>query len=167
MNRFEEAIKFVLKLEGGFVNDIHDKGGMTYKGICRKYYPKLKIWNKIDKLLKEDFTSKEINEALKNEDMTEIYDVYRKDYWDKCDCDNRQTPIDIIVFDTAVNMGVSRANEFLKITKRPIAYLQQRINYYKLIVEKNPTQSKFLKGWINRVRNLCDFCSIPKEYLDF
>ena len=51
VSRFLTCLDFIYKMEGGFVNDPQDKGGMTFKGICRKFYPDLKIWNTIDDLL--------------------------------------------------------------------------------------------------------------------
>ena len=33
-------------------------------------------------------------------------------------------------------------------------YAEQRINYYAGIVIKDPSQAKFLKGWLNRVNTI-------------
>jgi lysozyme family protein len=89
-------------------------------------------------------------------------------------------PIALIHFDSCVNTGLKQAAKFLqrsvgvlvdgvigpatlaKIknsdTKAVVGlYLIQRINFYDYLVEKNPTQSVFLKGWLNRVDALRAF----------
>ena len=167
MDRFKKCLNFVLKSEGGFVNNPNDKGGMTYKGICRKYYPDLEIWKICDVLLELGKTPKEINEQLKNENQDEINNIYKKNYWDKLDCDNKEKPFDLICFDTAVNMGVARAKQFLKETNNCSSYIQLRVNYYKKIVENNPSQEVFLNGWFNRVKELCKQCDVQLFYIDF
>lgn len=148
VSRFLTCLDFIYKMEGGFVNDPQDKGGMTFKGICRKYYPDLKVWETIDEFL----PNKNLINSLVS---TEIDDVYKKEYWDRCNCDLIEEPLDLIIFDTAVNMGVGRAKQFLRKTTDPDLYLYLRLDYYKEICKNNPSQNKFLKGWTNRILSLC------------
>lgn len=164
---FKDAMNFIFKWEGGFVNDPRDNGGMTYKGICRRLYPKLKVWDVVDNLLKSNTSVKEINKALSLCNDKEIRDIYYNNYWNPCNCDNLKYPLDIIAFDAAVNMGVKRSKEFLEGTNDPCKVIQRRVDYYKKIVQKNPVQECFLKGWLNRVKSLCDECNVSKEYIDF
>lgn len=147
VSRFKDCLEFIYEMEGGFVNDPLDKGGMTFKGICRKLYPALSIWSSIDSLI----PNKSLINALRSE---EIDSVYKQCYWDKCCCDVMLEPLDLIVFDTAVNMGVGRAKQFLAKTIEPDLYLYLRKDYYLSIVEKNPSQSRFINGWINRLKKL-------------
>lgn len=85
---FENALKIVLNWEGGYVNDPHDPGGETKFGISKKSYPSVDI------------------KSLTLESASEIY---KKDYWLKCRCDDLPIPVAVLVFDTAVNMGVNTA----------------------------------------------------------
>ena len=52
-------------------------------------------------------------------------------------------------------MGQGRAKNFLSHTYEPDVYLYMRKDYYYEIVKKNPSQEKFLNGWINRLKELC------------
>lgn len=166
-NNFNEAIGFILKAEGGFVNNKNDRGGMTYKGICRKNYPELKIWKAVDELLACNTLIKEMNKELSLYSDKEIRDVYYNNYWKPCNCDALKYPVDIIIFDTAINMGPERAKSFLEGTNDPVKILQKRVDRYNYIIEKDPTQECFRKGWYNRVKDLCDFCNVVKDYIDF
>ena len=81
---FEDALKFVLKWEGGYSNDPNDPGGETKFGISKRSYPNLDI---------------------KNLTLKQAKEIYFQNYWLKAGCDKLTSPLDIIVFDTAVNMG--------------------------------------------------------------
>jgi lysozyme family protein len=90
---FEAAVDFVLTAEGGFVDDPSDPGGLTKFGISQRAYPHLNI------------------RELTIEDAKTLY---RKDYWDRCSCDKLPAGIAFIVFDAAVNQGVSASIRILQ-----------------------------------------------------
>jgi lysozyme family protein len=90
---FDKALQIVLSWEGGYVNDPHDPGGETNYGICKKSYPNI------------DIKKLTLNDAA---------DIYRKDYWLKCLCDELPLSVAIVVFDTAVNMGPNAAISLLQ-----------------------------------------------------
>lgn len=127
---FLKAIEFVLKWEGVYSNRQDDPGSETKWGISKKAYPHLNI---------KDLTKEQAIE------------IYRKDYWNKCNCDNLPYPLDIIVFDTAVNCGVQRALTWYQEYPVWSHYLLRRIKHYAEIGQKYP---QFLRGWINRVVDL-------------
>lgn len=128
MTDFDRAMEFVLKWEGGYVNNPFDPGGETKFGISKGAYPMLDI------------------STLQEEDARLIY---RKDYWEKAGCDKLEWPMCLIVFDTAVNMGVRRALEIKEKSFNWTDYLFLRIALYNGL-----NKSTFLKGWINRVLDL-------------
>lgn len=144
---WEKAIQFVLKWEGGLSNDKDDPGGLTIYGICARSYP-----NDVQKMY-------ELWKANKKEEAKKIaIDIYKKNYWDKSGCDNLPYPLDIIVFDTAVNMGVGTAQGILKASQKdPLLYILLRIKRYRDIALANPKSAKFFLGWINRVVDLFTF----------
>jgi hypothetical protein len=79
----------------------------------------------------------------------EAADIYRHDYWEKAGCDELPWPLDMVVFDTAVNMGVRRARGFHARTRCWKAYIIERIAYYNRLNRK-----RYLHGWINRAVDL-------------
>ena len=70
---FEEAVDKVLDHEGGFVDDPADRGGMTFMGISRRWFPDEPFWEKIDALLDE---GRNPNEAM-GELRPDVKDFYR------------------------------------------------------------------------------------------
>jgi len=124
---FEKAIAFTLSWEGTYSDNLNDPGGETKWGISKRAYPNTDIEN----LTKE-----------------QAIEIYRKDYWTCMNCDNLPYPLDIVMFDTGVNMGTGRADIFLRQTMDWRDFLILRITKYSDLAKKNPT---FLRGWINRV----------------
>ena len=128
-NNFDKALKFVLKWEGGYSNDLRDPGGETKYGISKRSYPKLDI---------SKLTLKQAKE------------IYYQNYWLKAGCDKLPYPFNIVVFDTAVNMGRRRANEFLNAYNDWRDYLLKRLYTYS----KFKQAKLYFRGWANRTLDL-------------
>jgi len=144
MTNLESALVFTLKWEGKYVNDPKDPGGETKFGISKRAHP---------------------NEDIKNLTMDRVVEIYSKKYWKPAGCEGLELPLAVCVFDTAVNMGVKRALEFLRLTKEPIAYTTLRRNFYYDLATRKPAMKKFLNGWLNRIvdlRKYVQILSIPK-----
>lgn len=90
---FKKAVEIVLHHEGGLVDDPKDRGGLTNFGISQRAYPEVDI------------------KALTKRSAS---DIYKRDYWNKSSCQHLPDSVAILVFDTAVNMGNSRAAKFLQ-----------------------------------------------------
>jgi len=129
---FDKALKFVLKWEGGYNNDPRDPGGETKYGISKRSYPELDI---------SKLTLKQAKE------------IYYQNYWLKCGCDELPYPFNIVVFDTAVNMGRHRAMEFLDAYNDWRDYLLKRLYTYS----KFKQAKLYFRGWANRVLDLYKF----------
>jgi len=152
---WDTAIEFVLKMEGGHVNDPDDPGGETRYGISKRRYPHLDI---------------------KNLTLLEAKRIYRHDFWDPCKCDDLPREFAISLFDMAVNMGISKAIRTLQVSLRlkddgivgPITiaqahgsdelglkrFLSERLINYHEIISKNTKLSKYARGWFYRVISL-------------
>jgi lysozyme family protein len=83
----------VIGSEGGYTNNPADPGGKTRYGISRRAYSTLDIAN-----LRRD----------------EAEAIYKRDYWDKVRGDDLPPLLALLVFDAAVNNGVSRAALWLQ-----------------------------------------------------
>jgi hypothetical protein len=141
---FEKALNFVLKWEGGYSNDPKDPGGLTIYGISMNSHPN--EVKKMDELWKQGQKDKALEIAK---------DIYKKLYWDRIKGDELKYPFDIIVFDTAVNMGVGTAMQIYSACQGDWKdYLFLRINRYKEIALANKNAQAFLLGWLNRVMDL-------------
>jgi hypothetical protein len=130
---FDKAVRFVLRAEGGLVEHPADPGGLTKYGISKRTYPTLDIAN--------------LTEA-------EAIDIYYRDYWTAVGCDDLRYPLDIIVFDSAVNCGVSRVKKWLVSNPGYIELLFIRLKYYATLSSMKRRYVVFMPGWVMRVVNL-------------
>lgn len=149
---FEQAVEKLFKHEGYISDDPTDSGGLTQYGISQKAYPDLDI--------------RSLTKA-------EAAAIYKKDYWDKCRCDELPDHIRYSVFDFAVNGGVSRAIKTLQscasVKKDGIIgantleaskivskerYALERMFFYCQLVRRNQSQAKFLGGWSLRTMDV-------------
>lgn len=137
-----EYLKWIKEREGGYVNDPDDPGGATNMGITQVTYDLYrKGKNKTPLPVK----------GISDEEVLEIYDVR---YW-RLAGEGLTPPLDLVIFDTAVNMGVGFANELKEVTTDPAVYLSCREAIYRWIT-KSPVSKmrKFRKGWLKRVQLL-------------
>ena len=77
-------------------------------------------------------------------------EIYYQNYWLKAKCDELPAPLNIVVFDTSVNMGRSRAKEFLDKCYGWEDYLLLRLYTYS----KFKQAKIYFRGWANRVLDL-------------
>lgn len=156
---------FILKWEGGFVNDPDDLGGATNKGVTLGTYKQYKKGKGLPEPTVED---------LKNISDEEWTEIFKKMYWDrwKADCINNQSIANILVdfcWASGVN-GIKRPQKILGVTvdgivgDKTIAALNamdpmslffkiknDRIKYIDEICKARPTNKKYKKGWMNRI----------------
>lgn len=162
---FQPCLEFVLKHEGGWSDHPRDPGGATMKGVTLAVYQSYLGRN----------ASKE---ELRNISQEQLVDIYKKLYWDKANCDNLEVGVDLVVFDMAVNSGVSRSARILQscvgaipdgvigpktmnlVSGIPpkdivIKFSNGRENFYKSL----GTFDTFGKGWLRR-NNECEVKAI-------
>jgi lysozyme family protein len=175
---FPEALPFILAKEGEYTNHPADKGGPTNKGVIQREY---------------DVYRKEKNQVLQSVQSIsddEVSDIYRNKYWNVGKCPVLPRRLAIVHFDTAINCGVYQAAKFLQraikcpadgiVGPKTIAalnellkttdevdiihqYLNQRSEFYYGLVEKDPSQRVFIKGWQNRLHDLAAFIQIEND----
>ncbi|WLT32693.1 glycoside hydrolase family 108 protein [Geothrix sp. PMB-07] len=163
----DNALAFTLGNEGGYVNHPADPGGATNFGIIQRNLDK---WNGAHPEL--GFPG-DVKDLTKDQAST----IYRTDYWRWDGLSD--AAIAIKLFDIGVNCSLEVAVKLLQkalntLITAPIsvdgqpgpatlgaanaqspsalmqALCQAQKNYYQSIVDRNPSQSVFLKGWLRR-----------------
>jgi len=110
---FDAAFNRTMEHEGlaKLTNDSHDPGGMTYSGISRRYWPEWEGWKLIDEWLAT-------GRRMSVEPLDQLVrDFFRVNFWHRIQGDKLASlapGIAYEVFDTAVNMDVTRAVSFLQ-----------------------------------------------------
>lgn len=145
---FDQAVDFVLRHEGGYVDHPKDPGGETNFGISKRAYPNL------------DIASLTIEQAK---------EIYFRDYYSKLPA-GLPDRLANLVFDTAVNAGMSRAVRILQTAVGTYAdgewgpasqralerhsedevlakFCAERVMFYARL----ETFQTFGKGWVKRV----------------
>jgi len=154
---FDDALKALLKHEGGFVNHPADPGGMTNLGVTKK--------------VMEEWVGRPVSEQdMRSLTPEDVAPIYKAKYWDAIKGDDLPAGVDMCVFDCAVNSGVGRASKFLqevagvnadgKIGPATLAAVkakpaEQIIEAFcerrQKFLESLPTFKTFGKGWTTRV----------------
>lgn len=160
--RFQRCVRLVLAHEGGYVDHPLDPGGATNLGVTLGVAREAGL----DKDRDGDVDKADVK-ALTPADAAK---VYRERYWLAAACDKLPAGVDYIVFDTAVNMGVSRAARYVQtavsvrpdgvigpMTLRAVAKMNPRVLVGLIFVQRRAfyTSSQnfpaFGKGWIKRL----------------
>lgn len=100
-SNFNNALREVLKSEGGFSNHPSDPGGMTNLGVTAQTWGD---W------VGHTPSEKEMRELTPEK----VAPLYKRRFWDACRADDLVSGVDYCVFDTAVNSGPGRAVKFLQ-----------------------------------------------------
>ena len=159
LNRF---FNHLMTLEGGnkLVNNPKDPGGLTKFGISKRAYP---------------------DEDIENLTLARVRELFLRDYWKPCYCDELPEAVAIVVCDTAFNCGKGIAIKFLQqllglkadgiigpktldaiskiendfhlLKSFVLRYTNLRISYYQSL----PTWKTFGKGWVNRANSILIF----------
>ena len=148
MGDFIQCMTVILAEEGGLAHHHRDPGGLTKFGISQRAYPNL------------DIASLTREQALS---------IYRADYWMKINGDALPTGLDLLVLDTAINMGCLTATMMLQdalgitmdgqIGPITLAHAHQAMpailgDYCALRAwryEINRNEDAFGKGWFRRL----------------
>ncbi len=161
MDYFPACLTELLKLEGGYVNDPHDPGGVTNLGVT------IAVWR--------EWTGGAVTIAdMHGLTPAKVAPLYRAHYWNAICGDQLPGALAACVFDFAVNSGVGRAGRYLqnlvgavvdghigpgtlKAVQKFIAAhgqaetVRQYENARRAFYRSLPTFPHFGKGWLNRV----------------
>jgi len=108
---YDECFRILIKHEGGYSNHYADRGGMTFMGISRKFWPNVPIWDRIDMILDAGGGKEEINMLLDDDEMVGIVkEFYKREFWTKTLCDRiSNLHLASTHFNFAVNAGIRKA----------------------------------------------------------
>lgn len=130
MSDFGRCVTFVIDdLEGGD-KVIRDSGGATKWGISERAHPHLDI------------------EQLTRQEALEIYE---REYWSPPHCGNLPWPRDLVIFDCAVNQGISAAIDIEHAAIDAYEAIILRIERYVHLCNVNERLRPNLRGWMNRM----------------
>ncbi len=169
---FQASLPFVLRWEGGYVDHPDDPGGATNRGVTQKVYD---AWRRRQGQAPRDVRQLEDGELAA---------IYEGDYWLPPRCDLLQRELDLVQFDTAVNMGTGRAVKLLQASLGCAAdgdfgpatraaaqgcdlgaavagYCREREGFYRRLAAQRPKLAVFLKGWLNRLNALRKEVGLP------
>lgn len=152
---FDQAFEKLIGHEGGYVCNPADPGGETRYGISKRSYPL---------------------EDIKGMTLDRAKEIYRRDFWDKCQADELADEVRFDVFDAAVNSGVKQSIKWLQRAVNTTddgvlgpatmaacrvlpGYVQHaRFNGHRLqFMASLPTWTTFGRGWAIRVsKNLLE-----------
>lgn len=168
MANVEKLAPFILKWEGGFVNDPDDLGGATNKGVTLATY--------MQYCRKKGYPVPTV-ERLKNLSEREWTEILKTMYWDRWKADRiaNQSVANILVdwvWASGVH-GIKRPQKLLGVAVDGIvgnqtlaavnakdakelffAIKADRIRFIDEICKARPANEKFRRGWMNRINNL-------------
>lgn len=156
-----KLIPFILRWEGGFVNDPDDAGGATNKGVTIATF-------------RHFFGNDATIEQLKRISDEQWFHIFKVGYWDRWRADEIACQsIANIVVDwvwASGQFGITQVQKILGVNPdgivgpktlaalngRPADALfhqirAARIAFVENIVRRKPSQKKFLNGWKNRI----------------
>ena len=93
MTWFDQCFEKLIAHEGGVSENPKDPGGLTNYGISQRAYPNLDI---------------------RSLTLAEVKQLYKRDYWDRAQCDQLPSQLSYLVFDAAVNSGIGQSIRFLQ-----------------------------------------------------
>lgn len=170
MANIDKLAPFILRWEGGFVNDPVDKGGATNMGVT------IGTWRSVgyDKDGDGDIDVDDLH-LLDKEDVIER--VLRPHYWNRWRADEilNQSVANILVdwVWASGTHGIKRPQRILGVTPDGIVgpktlaavnsmdpmelhfrIKNDRIKFIDEICRRDPSQERFRKGWMNRINAL-------------
>lgn len=170
MAQCEILLPFILRWEGGYVNDPNDRGGATNKGVT------LSTWRCVgyDKDGDGDIDVTDLKQLTDEDVMSR---VLKPHYWDRWRADEIESqPVANMLVDWVwcsgaygikipqriLNVkidGIVGAKTLSAVNDRDPRELydelrEEREEFLRRIVQNNPTQKRFLRGWLNRLEDI-------------
>jgi lysozyme family protein len=177
MADFNTTVQKTLVHEGGYVNNSHDAGGETYKGISRVHHPEWAGWAIIDDYKHGPNFPRILETDARLQQL--VVKVYVDGYWKNLYSQIDSQPLAEKLFDMGVLLGVGTAVKMLQISmtheiglvsdgvfgENTLAAINQSqdallpgyratlIQHCINIVNVRPENGVFVNGWIARINS--------------
>jgi lysozyme family protein len=172
MSRFESCLAWLTgpSIDGGYSDgktgaSKNDHGDASNHGITQHVYTSWRVLKGLPIRSVEGITA------------GEVFDLYRERYWTACRCNDLPLPLDLVVFDSAVEHGVNRAVKWLqrcagaevdgecgdetiyavhhialnhRLGELVKGYMACRSAFYAMIIANEPAQKVYATDWKNR-----------------
>ncbi len=177
MSDFDPALTYVLRNEGGYVNNPNDSGGSTGFGLSLRFLKNLPP----EKLREYAIYDNEItDQTIRDLTLQQAKAIYKGEFWNHAPFDKilNQEHCNYI-FDMCFNMGISPAikcvqracwavmkrrdlvedgilGEKTLLAIKMCGFLimppmrSERAGYYRLVANHSEKDKEFLQGWLNR-----------------
>lgn len=106
---YPKAYKIMRGYEGGNVDDPRDNGGRTSRGVTQRVYTAYRA--KMGKPAQDVYKASD----------AEVAEIFKKQYWDVCKCDELPGGIDLIAFNAAINSGPKRSYKLMQASLNRVA----------------------------------------------
>jgi lysozyme family protein len=166
MANFDIAHKLTSLSEGGYSNRKNDRGGETYAGISRKYWPTWPGWKVVD------LKKRKYKEHIPELDSL-VHRFYRAEFWNNVNGDKiTSQKVANSIYDwfvTSEKAAIKRIQRILKLVEdgdigpKTIAAInasnetklladirESRRGFYMAIVSNDASQQENLNGWLKR-----------------
>jgi lysozyme family protein len=157
-DRFSRCLDVILRMEGGFVDNPKDPGGATSLGVTIGV-----LGQHLGQHLGRPATVADVKALT----PATVAPIYRTGYWDPVRADDLPAGLDLIVFDTAVNMGVGVARVMLQRAAGVVADGHLGPATLAAIAAAKPAVviDAFAEARDRRYRALADFPTFGKGWL--
>lgn len=162
-DNYDKCLAHVLKSEGGYVNNKHDRGGETMRGVTRA------VW--------EQWLGRDVQDGeMINLTVEDVAPLYRKEYWDRLRLDDCPAGLDMVLMDIGVNSGTGRAAKWVQriagvkvdgaigpVTMRgindldPVETIKQIKHVRQKFYERLKSFEHFGRGWTARNKDVTEY----------
>jgi lysozyme family protein len=130
---FVDAFRKNIINKDGYLNNLDNGGGESYKGILRKNDPNWYGWEIIDFHKHDPYFPNSLNDTLRLQN--EVEDFFKDKYWDTNKLDEFSQVLAEEIFIIGLNIGVDISAKFLQ---KALNYLNKDgVLYDELIVDGN------------------------------
>jgi lysozyme family protein len=150
----EKALPLLLAHEGGYSNNPADPGGETMFGVTKRVANENGYYG-----------------VMRELPLAKAVEIYKKKYWEPCQCDRLPDLLKFQVFDASVNSGPTQAIKWLQqmlgipadglIGPQTLVAIDRCDNFDEFVLKYNairltfltglPTWPNFGKGWARRI----------------